>query len=269
MRLVRYRHGDRVGVGVLDPDGVRPTGHDDLRDFIEAGGPRGESDPIRPDGLLAPVADRAQLLFAGGNYADHRAEAGLFAKDPVFFAKLPSSVIGPQDAIRIPDRATETDWEAELAVVIGRTARRLTVDNAMDHVFGYTLVNDVSARDVMAAEPLQVTLAKSPDTFCPLGPHVVTRDELPDLSSLRISSTLNGVPKQDAPLSSMIHGVPELLAFLTRTVTLRPGDVVTTGTPGGTGFRRTPPEFLRPGDKITVAVTGIGELTNTVVAGWS
>jgi 2-keto-4-pentenoate hydratase/2-oxohepta-3-ene-1,7-dioic acid hydratase in catechol pathway len=140
----------------------------------------------------------------------------------------------------------------------------------MDYVFGYTLVNDVSAREVMARLRMQITLSKSPDTFCPLGPQIVTADEIPDPSStpLELTTTVNGVVKQRGSTTDMIFGIPELLEFLSQTVTLQPGDIISTGTPAGTGMGFSPPQFLQPGDEVTVAIDGLGELTNGVTAGW-
>jgi 2-keto-4-pentenoate hydratase/2-oxohepta-3-ene-1,7-dioic acid hydratase in catechol pathway len=282
MRLVRYRHVGLTRIGVEVPGGVLPSRHSDLRMLIEAGPEElaalrhaaerpDRAEIIQPERLLAPIAERCQLLFAGGNYRDHLAEAGLQPKEPVFFPKLYSAVIGPGEPIRIPTPETHTDWEAELAIVIGRTAYQVSSEHALGYIFGYTLVNDVSARDVMDREPLQIMLCKSPDSFCPIGPHVVTADEMPDIKevALELTTWLNGELKQHARTDQMIYTIPTLLEFLTRTVTLAPGDVVSTGTAGGTGMGATPPQFMAPGDEIVVAMTGIGELRNPVVAGWS
>jgi 2-keto-4-pentenoate hydratase/2-oxohepta-3-ene-1,7-dioic acid hydratase in catechol pathway len=153
-------------------------------------------------------------------------------------------------------------------VVIGKKARHLTAENAMDHVFGYTILNDVSARDVMARDIKQVMLCKSVDTFVPVGPHVVTKDEIADPHALRIATYLNGEIRQDSLTGKMLNRIPELLAALTRDITLYPGDVVSTGTPGGIGYFRDPQEFMAPGDVITAEVEHVGRLTNRVVAGW-
>jgi 2-keto-4-pentenoate hydratase/2-oxohepta-3-ene-1,7-dioic acid hydratase in catechol pathway len=189
--------------------------------------------------------------------------------EPVFFPGLWSAVIGPGQAIVIPEERTGTDYEAELSFVISKTAKNVAAEDAADYIFGYTMINDMSARDVLEREPHQVMLCKSPDTFCPVGPDVVTIDEVADLGGRRITTRVNGIIKQDAMTDDMLVKIPELLEFLTRTVTLSPGDVVTTGTPGGVGAFRNPPEYLSPGDVVTVAVEGIGELSNPLVAGWS
>ena len=278
MRIVRFDIAGRVGFGVENADGgVVDTGFTDLREIIESdvtdpdvrrrllGGPL-----VHPDRLLAPVADRCQIIYAGGNYRDHLAEVShlIAPAEPVFFPGLWSSVIGPGEPIVIPDAASKTDYEVELAIVIGRTARRVAAADAWSHIFGFTIVNDVSARDVMQREQLQIMLCKSPDTFCPIGPRIVTADEVGDLGGRRVTTHVNGDLRQDAGTDDMVVGVADLLEFLTRTVTLFPGDIVTTGTPGGVGAFRNPPEFLRPGDTVTVSVEGIGELTNPLVAGW-
>lgn len=282
MRLIRYIDGESPRIGVELDDGVFPTEYSDLGALIDAGPETLETlrkQSTRSNGLtsvdltrrLAPLADHGELIFTGGNYPDHIAEAGLHPSEPVYFPKLRSAVIGPGQAIRIPTQDTQTDWEAELAFVIGRTAKGVPADRAADYIFGYTMVNDVSARDVLVREPLQVMLCKSPDTFCPLGPHVITADAVPDIndSPLELTTRLNGVVKQHAHTDEMLFSIGEILELLTQTVTLRPGDVVSTGTAGGTGMGRDPQEFMQPGDEISVAVTQVGELVNPVVAGWT
>jgi 2-keto-4-pentenoate hydratase/2-oxohepta-3-ene-1,7-dioic acid hydratase in catechol pathway len=225
---------------------------------------------VHPLRLRAPISATSTLLLAGGNYADHLAETGLHPTEPVFFSKLRSAVIGPDEPIRIPTAETHTDWEAELSIIISKPAYRVPAERAHEYIFGYTMINDVSARDVMDREPLQITLCKCPDTFCPLGPHVVTTDEVPDANThpLEISTRVNGVYKQRTTTDTMTYSIPTLLEFLTRTVTLQPGDLMSSGTCGGTGVGRTPQEFMHPGDTVTVGVTGVGYLSNPVVAEW-
>jgi 2-keto-4-pentenoate hydratase/2-oxohepta-3-ene-1,7-dioic acid hydratase in catechol pathway len=230
------------------------------------------ADAVTPERLLPPVVHRAQVIGTGGNYADHAAEAarvGMEVIDPVFIPFLSSAVIGPDDNIVIPHPETKTDYEVEFSVVIGRTASRLTLENAMDHVFGYTVVNDISAREVQERVMFQIMLLKSPDTFLPVGPHVVTVDEIPDPYRLGIATYLNGEVRQKSNTGAMTWRIPELLTMITHYCTLRPGDIVTTGTPGGPGFFRDPPEFLHPGDTIVAEVEGVGRLSNHLVAGWS
>jgi 2,4-diketo-3-deoxy-L-fuconate hydrolase len=280
MRLVRYQAAGGTGIGAVRPDGSVVT-----TPWPDFGALFAEPDPLRAaqaldlsrretvvvQRLLAPVVDRAQVIGTGGNYADHAAEArtgGLVVAEPVFMPYLWGAVIGPEDDIVIPTEDTQTDYEVELSVVIGQTARGLTEETAMDAVFGFTIVNDVSAREVMVREKMQVMLSKSVDTFLPVGPHVVTKDEILDLYDLQIATYLNGQLRQHSNTGLMTVRVPALLAAITRTVTLHPGDIVTTGTPGGVGFFRNPPEFMQPGDTIVAEVEHVGRLTNRVVRGW-
>jgi 2,4-diketo-3-deoxy-L-fuconate hydrolase len=279
MRLARYedQQGRHVGI-VLESGRMVATPWSGFEELFALPDPNAalqgleidEAAAVSPDRLLPPIVDRAQIVSTGANYRDHTDEAKdeIVVREPVFFPFLWGAVIGPDDAIVIPREDALTDYEVEFCVVIGRTARHLTEDNAMDYVFGYTILNDVSARDVMAREIFQVMLCKSIDTFVPVGPHVVTKDEIADPHALRIATYLNGEVRQDSVTGMMISRIPRLLAALTRDITLHPGDVVSTGTPGGIGFFRDPPEFMAPGDVITAEVEGVGRLTNRVVAGW-
>jgi 2-keto-4-pentenoate hydratase/2-oxohepta-3-ene-1,7-dioic acid hydratase in catechol pathway len=220
--------------------------------------------PLEELRLLAPVSRPGKIIAIGLNYHDHTVETGLDAPaEPLTFAKYSTSIIGPDEAILVPASITkEVDWEAELAVVIGRAcgpSRRGT----MSDIAGYTVANDVSARDLQFGDK-QWTRGKSLDTFCPLGPYLVTADEVADPHSLRIWAKVNDETMQDASTGDMIFDIPTLLDFLTATVTLEPGDVVLTGTPPGVGGFRTPPVFLADGDVVTVGVDGIGALRNPV-----
>jgi 2-keto-4-pentenoate hydratase/2-oxohepta-3-ene-1,7-dioic acid hydratase in catechol pathway len=280
MKFVAYLKDGTRHLGALSAGGgLVDTGLTDLRQYLAfSAGERSRVDElvaratsfVEADTLLAPLAERCQVILTGGNYANHLAEVShlIAPKEPVFFPGLWSSVTGPGSDIVIPEQRTETDWEAELAFVISKRAHRISAADAWEYVFGYTMVNDVSARDVMARESLQIMLCKSPDTFCPVGPWLITADEVGEIGGRRITTRVNGVLKQDATTDQMIVGIPEILEFLTRSVTLEPGDLVTTGTPGGVGAFRTPPEFLKPGDEVTVEVEGVGALTNQLVAGW-
>ena len=205
----------------------------------------------------------SKICAIGLNYLDHVLEGGRpIPKSPVLFAKLPSAVIGPGDTIRWePALSDKIDWEAELAVVIGRTARRVRAADAYDHVFGYTCADDVSARDLQDRDG-QWTRAKSLDTFCPLGPWIVTRDEVSDPHSLPIRCTVNGEVVQNSNTDQLIFRVPELIEFLSRAFTLLPGDIILTGTPPGVGHYRNPPRYLQDGDTVMVEIEGIGALVN-------
>ncbi len=213
--------------------------------------------------LLPPVTHPSKIIAVGRNYHEHAAEEGKTAPaDPIVFTKFPNALVG--DGAAIVWRAADTDqvdYEAELAVVIGRTARDVPVERALEHVLGYTCLNDVSARDLQFGDG-QWVRGKSLDTFCPLGPWLVTADEMPDPSALRLRCLVNDEVLQEAMTSEMVHGVPELIAFCSRFMTLEPGDIIATGTPAGVGVFRQPPRFLRDGDVVVVEIDGVGRLTN-------
>jgi 2-keto-4-pentenoate hydratase/2-oxohepta-3-ene-1,7-dioic acid hydratase in catechol pathway len=223
----------------------------------------GAAGDTNPASLLAPMTERS-VIAIGLNYYDHCREFGTPPPEaPIVFVKLPSSIIGPgEDITWDPEVTSEVDWEAELGVVIGRPARNVNADDAGDIIFGYTAVNDVTARDIQRREA-QWVRAKSLETFCPLGPVVVTRDELDLRGGIAIRSWVNGAQMQDSSTSELIFGVDELVAYLSRSFTLQPGDVIATGTPLGVGAFRTPPVFLRDGDVVEVELEGIGRLRNT------
>lgn len=215
--------------------------------------------------LPAPLRP-GKIVCVGLNYRDHAEESGQpVPTSPVLFAKLPSSVIGHLDDIVLPRFSDQVDYEAELAVVIGRRAQKVEVAEALDHVLGYTCLNDVSARDLQFADG-QWVRAKSLDTFCPIGPHIVTADEIPDPQALAIRCVVNGEVVQDSSTKEMVFGVAELVSFISQGITLEPGDVIATGTPPGVGFARTPPVFLQPGDRVRVEIDGVGVLENGVVS---
>lgn len=216
--------------------------------------------------LLSPVRPW-KILCSGINYRGHLQEnpAAKLPDTPFYFSKLPSAVIGPGEPIVIPALSRQVDYEVELAVVIGRRMRRVPPERAMEHVFGYTVLNDVSARDVQFKDS-QITLGKNFDTFAPVGPCVVTADEVPDVGNLRLRTLLNGQVMQDGSTADWVFPLPELLSFLSRVMTLNPGDLVSTGTPAGVGCFRNPPVYLKPGDTVVVEVEGIGRLENPVVA---
>jgi 2-keto-4-pentenoate hydratase/2-oxohepta-3-ene-1,7-dioic acid hydratase in catechol pathway len=215
------------------------------------------------DGLARP----GKIVAIGLNYLDHVRESGVDPPErPLVFAKFPSSMIGPGDPIVVDETvATRIDWEVELAVVIGKPTRHVEEADALDHVFGYTVANDVSARDVQFGDG-QWVRGKSLDTFCPLGPVVVTRDEIPDPQILRLTTRVNGEKMQDSSTAEMIFSVAELLAFCSRSFTLEPGDVLLTGTPWGCGEFMNPPRSLKAGDVVEAEVEGIGVLRNPVIA---
>lgn len=230
-----------------------------------AGRLRAPTESVQPPlALRAPVRP-GKLVAIGLNYRDHAREAGLeLPTAPLVFAKFPSAVIGPEQAIKVDRELTQrVDWEVELAVVVGQLMRNVSVDSALDHVFGYTVANDVSARDVQFGDG-QWVRGKSFDTFCPLGPVVVTRDEIPDPQTLRLRTRVNGESVQDSSTSEMVFSVAELLAYCSRCFTLDPGDVVLTGTPWGCGEFMEPARSLAVGDVVEVEIDRIGVLRNPV-----
>ena len=216
--------------------------------------------------LLAPVPTPSKVVAIGQNYMDHCLEQGVEPPtSPVIFTKFSTAVIGPGAEIRWdPALTSMVDYEVELAVVIGRPARRVSAGDALGYVAGYTVCNDVSARNLQFGDG-QWVRGKSLDTFCPLGPWLVTRDEIPDPQRLAVRTTLNGEVMQNSTTAEMIFGVKDLIAFASRAFTLRPGDLIITGTPPGVGVFRDPQVFLKDGDEITLEVEGIGKLTNTCV----
>lgn len=272
MRFCSVRSSGTATIGVVDDASVRtviPRASElsGLFDAVMRGGvPELDGAPAEnPD--LGPPLVPGKVVAIGLNYRDHADESGAAPPErPLVFAKFPSSVIGPADPIVIDPELTErVDWEVELAVVIGRRMRGVSADEALDYVFGYTVANDVSARDVQFGDG-QWTRGKSFDSFCPLGPVVVTADELGSVDDLRLTTRVNGELMQDDSTSNMIFNVSELLAFCSRSFTLEPGDVLLSGTPPGCGEFMDPPRSLVPGDLVEVGIEGIGTMTNPVVA---
>ena len=226
---------------------------------------RGLLTPLGKARLRAPISRPGKIICVGRNYAEHARERGAEPPtSPVFFAKSHNTICGPGDPIVLPPNSTQVDYEAELAVVISKGAKRIPEEKAYEHVAGYMILHDVSARD-MQAQDKQWFRGKSCDTFAPTGPWIVTRDEIPDPHNLCISLTLNGEVMQDADTRKMIFTIPYLISYLSQSLSWEPGDVLSTGTPEGVGAQRTPPVFLKPGDTVSITVERIGTLVNTVV----
>lgn len=222
---------------------------------------------IAPDiALGCPVVAPGKILAIGLNYLDHIKETGATRPErPIVFAKYPSALAGPaQDTLHDPSLTAKLDYEAELAVVIGRPSRRLTRDTAMDAVFGYAVANDISARDLQVTDA-QFSRSKSFDTFCPIGPWITTADGVPSPEDLSIRSSVNGEVRQNSSTGQMLFGIVDLLVFLSSTMTLWPGDVILTGTPPGVGLGFNPPRFLAAGDVVECAIEGLGSIRNRVV----
>ena len=215
----------------------------------------------------APVPRPGKIICIGVNYRDHAAESNLPVPErPVVFSKFSTALIAPGEPVVLPATSRKVDYEAELAVVIGRLAKCVKAERAYDYVFGYTAFNDVTARDFQFSDG-QWQRGKSCDTFAPMGQHIVTADEVPDPHKLSVKLTLNGQTMQESNTDQMIFGVPQLIEFVSETITLEPGDVIATGTPSGVGFARNPPVFLQPGDEMQVTIEGVGGMNNPVVAG--
>jgi 2,4-didehydro-3-deoxy-L-rhamnonate hydrolase len=210
------------------------------------------------------ITPPGKIVCVGLNYHDHAEEGGQdLPKAPLLFAKWPNTLIGDGDPIVLPAESTEVDYEAELGVVIGTTAKHVSERDALGVVEGYICVNDVSARDLQFGDG-QWTRGKSPDTFCPVGPRLVPREEIEDPQALAIRCVLNGETMQDSSTSQMIFSVAEIIAYVTRVITLEPGDLIATGTPAGVGVFRDPKVLLKDGDEVSVEIEGLGTLTNPV-----
>jgi 2-keto-4-pentenoate hydratase/2-oxohepta-3-ene-1,7-dioic acid hydratase in catechol pathway len=259
VRIARFSVDDEPKYGVVetdDPEGLVGTVNvldsDPLYRPVQFTGERLQLADVR---LLAPVIPRSKVVGVGRNYAAHAQELGNdVPEQPLIFLKPNTSVIGPRDGIVYPEQTSDLHFEGELAIVIGRICRDLPRERANEVIFGYTVANDVTARDLQKTDG-QWARAKGYDTFCPLGPWIST--EL-DASDLRVSTELNGEPKQDGRTSQFIFDIPEMLAYITSFTTLLPGDVVLTGTPAGVGP-------MLPGDEVSISVEGIGTLTNKVI----
>ena len=271
MKLIRFRCGGKTVRGRLNPDGSASpllNSHPDDPHFpLElAFGP--EKLPV--ERLLAPILP-VDILGIGLNYKEHAKEGKAETPPvPLLFIKAGNCLAGPDEMIPVPKLSTQVDFEGELAVIIGRTAKDVPRKHALDHVFGYTVANDVTARDWQRDKNLgggQFARGKSFDGFCPLGPWIVTADEIPNPNALWIKTWVNGTLMQDQGTADMIYDVPALIESLSSTMTLRPGAVILTGTPAGVGFARTPPVWLKAGDKVRIDISGIGALENPVGQG--
>ena len=276
MKLVTFRRGSgNAEPGVLLDDrvaGLAAAGYPDMISVLKAGDEiRSRIDdapaiPLSSVTLLAPIPRPPKLICVGLNYRDHAKETNMeIPVVPTIFNKFPNTVIGPGETIVLPKNSTKPDYEAEMAFVIGKGGRHIPAERWREHVCGYTIVNDVSARDFQMATS-QWLMGKTFDTFAPMGPVLVTADEIPDPHTLDISIEINGEVLQRSNTRELIFRVPDLVAYLSSVVTLETGDIVSTGTPSGVGFARKPPRFLRAGDEVVVRVQGIGELRNPVAA---
>jgi 2-keto-4-pentenoate hydratase/2-oxohepta-3-ene-1,7-dioic acid hydratase in catechol pathway len=262
MRIARFESGGKVYLGqVVDERSARRIEGDLFGSY------RVTDQVLAVERLLAPVVP-TDILCIGLNYREHAAESGSsIPKNPMLFIKGSNALNHPGAPILIPKRSDQIDYECELAIIIGRDAKHVSRERAMDYVFGYTCANDVSSRDWQRDKDLgggQFARGKSFDGFCPIGPWVVTKDEIPDPNNLRIRTLLNGQVMQDHSTGDMIFDVPALIESLSSTMTVRAGSVILTGTPQGVGFARKPPVWLREGDRVVVEIEKIGRLENPV-----
>jgi 2-keto-4-pentenoate hydratase/2-oxohepta-3-ene-1,7-dioic acid hydratase in catechol pathway len=269
MRLVTFQGpGSAPEAGIVEAGKVRGLGVDMIT--VCATGrvpePRGPSFDLASVKLLAPVPRPPKLICVGLNYRDHAAESrSEIPKVPTIFSKFSNVVIGPGEPIVLPKASRKPDYEAEFAFVIGRGGRHIPAARALEHVLGYTIVNDVSARDFQTATT-QWLMGKTFDTFAPMGPWIVTKDEIADPHALDISLEIGGETLQSSNTREMVFRLPELIEYVSTAVTLEPGDVFATGTPAGVGFGRKPPRWLKPGEEVIVRIAGIGELRNPTIA---
>ncbi len=276
MRFVTFELGGQARPGVLSGDDsvldLSSLGFNSLLEFIESGSEgckQVEScakHSLQSVKLLAPIPRPRKLICVGLNYRDHAEETGTqIPKVPTIFNKFATAVIGPGANIVLPKISKAPDYEAEFAFVIGRGGRNIPSEDWANHIFGYTIVNDVTARDYQRATS-QWLMGKTFDTFAPMGPWIVTPDEIPDPHDLDIQMEINGEVRQDSNTRELIFKIPDLIAFLSSVFTLEPGDIVSTGTPAGVGFARKPPVYLHSGDEVVVKIPAIGELRNPVIA---
>jgi 2-keto-4-pentenoate hydratase/2-oxohepta-3-ene-1,7-dioic acid hydratase in catechol pathway len=282
MHFATFEHHGHAHAGVVSNDAVislKTAGFHDMLSVIQGGSEAfrkiqsfvaqaaaSATFPLSSVRLRAPIPRPPKILCMGLNYRDHAAEARLeIPKYPVLFAKYNNTVIGSGENIVLPKVSRKPDYEAELGFVIGKGGRHIAVEDWRDYVFGYMNCNDVSARDYQMSVS-QWTMGKNFDTFCPMGPWIVSADEIPDPHDLEISLTLNGERMQHSNTRELIFKIPETVAYLSSVMTLEPGDVVLTGTPSGVGFGRKPPRWLAPNDEIVVQVQGLGDLRNVCVA---
>jgi 2-keto-4-pentenoate hydratase/2-oxohepta-3-ene-1,7-dioic acid hydratase in catechol pathway len=280
MKLLRYGPEGQEKPGLLDAKGRLRDLSAHVRDIAgEVLLPEGlariaalnvESLPlVEGSPRLGPcVAGTGKFICIGLNYSDHAAETGApVPSEPIIFMKATSAIVGPNDRVEIPRNSVKTDWEVELGVVIGRTAKYVSEQDALQHVAGYCVINDLSEREFQIERQGQWTKGKSADTFGPIGPWLVTRDEVPDPQRLPMHLEVNGERRQKGSSATMIFGIAKLVSYLSQFMSLQPGDVISTGTPPGVGLGMKPPVYLKPGDVITLGIEGLGEQRQEVVAG--
>jgi 2-keto-4-pentenoate hydratase/2-oxohepta-3-ene-1,7-dioic acid hydratase in catechol pathway len=265
MKLVTYEAGGRTGTGVLTDDGVVDSGFATMTELLRAGPPSKPSgDPVKPDRLLPPVTDPEKIVCIGLNYLSHAREAGLEPPEtPTLFAKYRNALALPDSEVKLPGYSSKVDYEAEVAFVIGKRAKGVAEADALDHIAGYTLLNDLSARDMQFATP-QWMPGKIFDGSAPCGPWLVTPEEAGAHDAIEIRLTLNGEEMQNGSTADLVHSIPALVVYLSKLMTLEPGDVVSTGTPAGVGSVRDPHVWLKPGDEVVVESPTLGRLRTSL-----
>jgi len=278
MKLVSFSEsGGRERPGILLDEGslvidLATAGYTDTLAVISAGvtsldvGGAYRGYPLNEVKLHAPLSNPPRIFCIGLNYRDHAIESGMeIPKFPVVFFKLVPSIIGPGEDIILPPITKEPDYEAEFAFIIGKGGFEIPTSEAQSHVYGYTIINDVSARDIQFSTS-QWSLSKSLPTFCPMGPTIVTADEIADPHALDVQLLIDGEVLQHSNTSELIFKIPELIAYISSITPLLPGDIISTGTPYGVGLGRNPKRWLKPGETVTITIEGLGQLTNPVVS---
>ncbi len=265
MKLVSYEKDGTTHAGALTDEGVIDSGFATMTELLRAGPPAQPSgDPVEPDRLLPPVTDPGKIVCIGLNYVSHAREAGLEPPEqPTMFAKYRNALAAPGAEVKLPDYSSKVDYEAEVAFVIGKRAKDVAEGDALGHIAGYMLLNDLSARDMQFATP-QWMPGKVFDGSAPCGPWLVTPDEAGDPNAIDIRLELNGEEMQDGSTADLVHSIPALVAYLSKLMTLDPGDVVSTGTPAGVGSLRDPAVWLKPGDEVVVESERLGRLVTTL-----
>jgi len=282
MKLIRFGSFGKEKPGLLTKDGKRldvsNLVHDYDEHFFEKGGleqlqrqlelgasafqPVSESERLGP-----PIARPSKFICIGLNYSDHAKESNMqVPAEPILFFKSTTAIVGPNDDLRIPKNSEKTDWEVELAVVIGKTASYVSQEMAVDHIAGYMLHNDYSERAFQLERGGQWVKGKSCDTFAPLGPFLATPNEIQDVNNLRLWLKVNGVMKQDGNTKNLIFNIPFIVSYVSRFMTLLPGDIISTGTPAGVGLGFNPPQYLKPGDVVELGIDQLGSSKQTAVA---
>ena len=281
MKTLRYRIGSDVKPGILDKDGKVRDASSIVKDWDDKNVSIDKLDDVKKidfnslplvnshDGFAPCVCKKSvgKFICIGLNYSDHAEETGQkVPPEPIIFSKATSAIIGPNDDVEIPKKSVKSDWEVELGVIIGKEAKYITESEALSHIAGYCVVNDLSEREFQIEHSGQWVKGKSCDTFGPIGPYLVTTDEVPDPQNLKMWLDVNGKRMQDGSTSTMVYGVNFLISYLSQFMSLQPGDIISTGTPPGVGMGMSPQVFLKPGDIMKLGIEGLGEQSQTTIS---